>query len=305
MITTLPLVLVLATAPPDPGAAPQEDRGAWALGTLRNLPPLRPTPVEPADPTLRLALGLAGAPATGELLERLGSTDPAERLWAVRRVERRGVEGSPEAIYVPALVRLLRDPDLQTRGLAALALSHHLRGFGEHVPVFVVEGILVGIRDENAHVATFCKRALANSEASRTIQRLTPRLKDSAVTTQRATALRLRSALEAGGLPTPDTLAGFGHGIRGNDLVLRRLCTEGLAACGTAAERTLCALLADKDAEVRMCAMEAILQMTAHPQQIPWGTTPGLHLQRMGRESDMAERVLDAMGRAYRVEKEP
>jgi hypothetical protein len=90
----------------------------------------------------------------------LGAPDAAARLAAVQRVERAGADGSPDVAHLTPLAKLLTDPDVQTRGLAALALSRHVVATTERVPENVVAPLLHGLRDDNAHVAAYCRRAL-------------------------------------------------------------------------------------------------------------------------------------------------
>jgi HEAT repeat protein len=107
-------------------------------------------------PLLLVAL-LAADPA---LIADLRSDAAAARLRAVQQVERLGAEGTPDAAYLAPLAALLRDPDAQTRGLAALAISRHVAAVTERVPPEVVAPLAVALRDDTPHVAAFAARAL-------------------------------------------------------------------------------------------------------------------------------------------------
>ncbi len=92
----------------------------------------------------------------------LRATDPAVRLAAVRRIERLGTEGQPDAARLAALAPLLRERDLTLRGLAALAIYRHIAACKESVPDGVTAALLGCLHDENRHVAAFCRRSLSS-----------------------------------------------------------------------------------------------------------------------------------------------
>jgi HEAT repeat protein len=101
------------------------------------------------------------APDPPGLVEQLRSIDAATRLRAVQQVERLGAEGAPDEAYLAPLAGLLRDTDLQTRGLAALALWRHVPACKGQVPEGVIAPLLLALRDPNEHVAGYCDMALS------------------------------------------------------------------------------------------------------------------------------------------------
>jgi hypothetical protein len=107
---------------------------------------------------LVVSLLLLGEPA--DLIAALRSADAATRLRAVQQVERLGADGSPDEAYLAPLAGLLRDTDLQTRGLAALALWRHVPACKGQVPEGVILPLLLAQADQNPHVSAFCGRAL-------------------------------------------------------------------------------------------------------------------------------------------------
>jgi hypothetical protein len=106
-----------------------------------------------------LFLALLVQPA--DLLTQLRASDPVVRLSAVQQAERLGAEGSPDAIYLVPLARLLADSDAQTRGLAALALSRHIGACQGRAPEGLVEPLIRALGDDNPHLGAYCGRTLA------------------------------------------------------------------------------------------------------------------------------------------------
>jgi HEAT repeat protein len=95
-----------------------------------------------------------------DLVRQLRCDETAVRLRAVQQVERLGAEGSPDEVYLAPLAKLLADPEPQTRGLAALALSRHVVACQGKVPEGVVAPLLMALGDENPQLAAYCARAL-------------------------------------------------------------------------------------------------------------------------------------------------
>jgi HEAT repeat protein len=138
-----------------------------------------------------------------DLVRQLRSDDAAVRLRAVQQVERQGADGLPDEAYLAPLAKLLADPDAQTRGLAALALSRHVVACKGKVPEGVVAPLLLGLRDENPHLAAYCERSLL-SLRERTLPQLRAALATDQPREQRLAALegclslaRLRSCRES------------------------------------------------------------------------------------------------------------
>jgi hypothetical protein len=102
---------------------------------------------------------LAVQPA--DLLAQLRSDDPAVRLGAVQQVERLGAEEGADAVYLVPLAKLLADPDPQTRGLAALALSRHISACQGRAAEGLVGPLLHALGDDNRHLVAYCGRTLA------------------------------------------------------------------------------------------------------------------------------------------------
>jgi hypothetical protein len=101
------------------------------------------------------------APEPTDILAGLRSDDPATRLRAVQQVERLGADGSPDEVYLAPLAGLLRDTDLQTRGLAALGLWRHVSAIKARVPDGVVLPLALGLRDRDGNIAAYCDRTLS------------------------------------------------------------------------------------------------------------------------------------------------
>jgi HEAT repeat protein len=272
---------------------------------------LLPTPLaapEPADPLLRLTSALAGVPQTGDLFERLRSSDPAQRLAAVQRVERLGAEGVLSPLYVPVLASLLGDADLQTRGLAALALAHYRPAGDRREPEFVHRALLRGTWDRDAHVASLCRRALSTLGHPR-LDPLDPevsapvgdaqlgrnalhwgfliRLPD--LEGRRNAAAALRRAARTLGPKVPDeVLEGLRWGCKSEDAIVRHMCTEGLFETGLRATHTLCELLDDLSPDARRCAVTVVAIMVERKQPIAARTVTHLRKLFFSRDADLA-----------------
>jgi hypothetical protein len=96
-----------------------------------------------------------------DLVTALHSDDPAVRLRAVQQVERLGADGSPAEEFLLPLATLLADGDPQTRGLASLALWRHVAACKDKVPDGVVAPLLLGMHDEDVHLAAYCGRTFS------------------------------------------------------------------------------------------------------------------------------------------------
>jgi hypothetical protein len=286
---------------------------------LKTIPERPPESFVTTDPTLELALGLARVPRPAALLEGLRSDDLPARLGALQHVERLGATGALEAAYVPALARLIHDPDGSVRELAAAALAFHIGACRGQVSDDVASAILLGLRDENPRVATSLGRALGEHEPvalalngllfdpdannrttasillvahlnrdPRTAKQLLPilarALRSPRWETRRAAALAVRAAMLPGVEASWELLLGLRMGVDSDDKPLRRACVEGLAACGKAAEDTLCDLLEYKAVEAQRCSVEAILLMVYRTQYTPRRTAP--YLRRLLNSPD-------------------
>jgi hypothetical protein len=178
-------------------------------------------------------------PEPADLVKEMLSTDVATRLRAVQQVERLGADGSPDEVYLAPLAALLRDPDPQTRGLAALGLWRHVVAIKGRVPEGVVGPLLLGRRDGNWYVAAYCERVfLALSE------RALP---------------QLRAATEAG-QPRALRLAALEGGAR----------LLGSPVCREAVEAICWARLSDADAEVRERALVLLKSLQADYNRPPF-----------------------------------
>lgn len=180
-------------------------------------------------------------------------------LADVQRIERQGADGTPDAAYLAPLAKLLADPDLQTRGLAALALLRHVGAIKERVPDDVVAPLLRGLRDENVYVARYVERTLL--------------------------ALGVRAV--------PEVLAALGDD-RSRDLRLRALeAVRLLVGNGTAAREPLgdrlWSLVTDADAVVRARAF-LLLTIGLHEGSVP-PLRDGARLVALSRRPD--ERLRD------------
>jgi HEAT repeat protein len=272
---------------------------------------LLPTPLaapEPDDPLLRLTSALALVPPPGDLFERLRSDDPAERRAAVQRVERHGAEGGLNPLYVPVLASLLGDADLQTRGLAALALAHHRLAGDMHEPAFVHRALLRGTADREPNVASLCRRALSIPGHSR-LDPLDPdgsapvrdaqlgrnalhwgfliRLPDLEGRRNGAAAL-LRAARTLGPQVPDEVLEGLRWGCKSEDAVVRHMCTEGLFETGLRATHTLCELLDDLSPDARRCAMAVVAKLVVQNQPIAARTMTHLRKLVFSPDADIA-----------------
>jgi hypothetical protein len=146
------------------------------------------------SPFLLLSLLLAAQQA--DLLTQLRSDDPTVQLRAVQDVERLGADGSPDAVYLLPLAKLLADPDPQTRGLAALALSRHISACQGRAPEGLVGPLLRALGDENRHLLAFCGRTLAVL-GDRALPEITTWLQASRPRAERLTALKACHPLAA------------------------------------------------------------------------------------------------------------
>jgi HEAT repeat protein len=282
--------------------------------TVKSLP-APPEAPEPEDPLLRLASALAGVPRPRELFERLRSEDAAERLRTVRRIERLGAEGSPEVVYVPVLAWLLFDPDPTTCGLAALALEQHVRGYRGAIPRFVRDALFVALNERDEQFVDTCRRALSTIKPTEPVLD-DPQLREAAL--RWSIALRLpdregqraaaeiahRAALSHGPRSPDEVLEALRWGCKNDDPNIRRLCTEGLAACRDRAEHTLCELLDDLSLDAKRCAIKAILLMKASGHPVPYRTE--LHLRKLlaALQVDLVSGALEAL-RLPTEEKKP
>jgi hypothetical protein len=309
---------------------------------LKKLPDLPPESADTTDPTLQLARVLARVPLPADLLADLRSDDPAERRAAVERVDRLGASGAAEPAYVPALARLILDPEPTLRALAALSLSRHIARWRGRVPEEVLFTLQLGLHDKNPDVVASCHRALRNLPADWVRQSLVPepdrilrelgdlltpinledreafqtvvgRLTRSLLHARdaeiRRTAARtVPAVLLAGAQPTWELLLGLRFGIESDDVILRRACVVALASCGRAADDTLCDLREYKDREAQRCSIEAITLMIARTKYTPRRTAP--YLRRLLSSSDAelvqaASATLSVMEATTRLEKQP
>jgi HEAT repeat protein len=247
------------------------------------------------NPIVCLTILLAAQPA--DLLAQLRSDDPAVRLRAVQAVERAGAEGTPDESYLAPLAGLLRDPDAQTRGLAALALSRHVVACKGKVPDGVVIPLLLALRDDNPHVGALCKKSLTflGARIGPQVEAATARDRPRAERLAGLAGCRPLMALPAG----PDIvepicwalLADPDAAVRGRAVVIleqlraehprppfrdvarlraalrvpedriRALAAEQLPAIGDAALPILLDLLDDKDRDIRTASGKAIARL--------------------------------------------
>jgi HEAT repeat protein len=163
----------------------------------------------------------------------------------VQQVERLGADGSPDEVYLAPLAKLLADPDPQTRGLAALALSRHVVACKGKVPEGVVAPLVLGVRDENPHIAAYCDRTL-----SALGERALPQVQ-AALGADQPRAQRL-AALEG----------------------CRHLVTN--PACRAPVESLLWGLLAERDAAVRDRAFVLLQTLRAEHPRPPFRNIPVL-----------------------------
>jgi hypothetical protein len=106
-------------------------------------------------------LGFILTALPADLAGALHASEPAVRLSAVQQVERLGAEEGADAVYLVPLAKLLADPDPQTRGLAALALSRHIGACQGRAPEGLVNPLLRALDDDNRHLVAYCGRTLA------------------------------------------------------------------------------------------------------------------------------------------------
>jgi hypothetical protein len=176
-----------------------------------------------------LSLLLLAGPDPGELVLALRSDNAGTRLAAVRQVERLGADGAPDERFLVPLAALLRDPDLPTRGLAALALSRHVVACKGRVPDGVVVPLLLALGDENTHVAGYSRQSFV-SLGERTWPQVRAALEADQPRAQRLAALEgCRRLLAIPALREPiagrywSLLADTDGGIRERTVVLLKL----------------------------------------------------------------------------------
>jgi hypothetical protein len=309
---------------------------------LKKLPALPPESAEPTDPTLQLARVLACVSRPADLLAGLRSDDPAERRAAVERVDRLGASRVAEPAYVPALARLILDPEPATRALAALALSRHIGRWRGRVPEEVLFTLQLGLHDKNPDIVASCHRAMRNLSTDWVRQSLqlnpddilrelgdllTPINLEDRVAFQTVVGRLSRSLLHgrdaeirreaaravpavmfAGAQPTWELLLGLRFGIESDDVTLRRACVVALASCARAAEDTLCDLLEYKDREAQRCSIEAITMMIARTKYTPRRTAPYLRRLLTSLDPELASAAattLSVVEPMTRLEKQP